>query len=190
MRIKNCEICGREFEAKKATQKYCGAICKAEGQRRTYERNLVDKTCECCGKPFRGKIAQKYCGNDCKNKSRGHTCFCENCGEDFKSFSPKTMYCDKPECQKAYEEHKLAKARENSRKHYAENLEKKRLKREEEKRHKAMRKKPKITLSDITKRSNKARMSYGEYMSQPVQKAADSALNESYAAFKKKVMCV
>ena len=70
--IKQCIICGKDFECQKSTAKYCSRSCenKARARRRKDHQSLgeIDKYCLICGKPFRPKSAaanQRTCCYEC-----------------------------------------------------------------------------------------------------------------------------
>ena len=75
--INICTVCGKEFEAKKSTKKYCSDICqyKARQIREKQKKELIKqgidpniKKCLICGKEFKPKdknANQRSCCYDC-----------------------------------------------------------------------------------------------------------------------------
>lgn len=86
---KICECCGREFETKMPTAKFCSKKCTNEHNRDVYngKRELFTKVCIKCGKEFQtGRSFQKLCSEKCRKsyswtKSQPDTFFrCQRCG--------------------------------------------------------------------------------------------------------------
>lgn len=70
--IKQCVVCGKEFECKRSTAKYCCRQCENQARakriREKQQLNEIDKYCLICGKPFRpksGAANQRTCCYDC-----------------------------------------------------------------------------------------------------------------------------
>ena len=70
--FQKCIICGKEFECKKSTKKYCSHDCELAARRiRTQarkEQKDTNKYCLICGKPFQPKTAaanQRTCCYEC-----------------------------------------------------------------------------------------------------------------------------
>lgn len=65
---RNCEECGKEFEAKVAAQRYCCQKCRdiryARIRGTGVEKTL---TCEWCGKQFQSARKKKYCSKQCRS---------------------------------------------------------------------------------------------------------------------------
>lgn len=100
--IKQCVVCGKDFECKKSTAKYCSRTCenkaRSERAKNKQKMNDIDKQCLICGKPFRPKTGaanQRTCCYECMpdgtqlgrsgfldllRKQRGGKC--ERCGYD------------------------------------------------------------------------------------------------------------
>lgn len=68
MTIKNCRLCGTEFEAYSNAQQYCPR-CKKEGIPRKPKMERYD--CAWCGKTFFSDRKKKYCCVDCRLKRNG-----------------------------------------------------------------------------------------------------------------------
>ena len=79
--VKNCLICGKEFEARSYT-KYCSAECAAEAKRRGARQYYKDR--------YIRKERDKYIK------------ICIYCGEEFESGSSTGKVCHKPECRRLY----------------------------------------------------------------------------------------
>lgn len=66
---KQCKVCGKEFQAERATQKYCSAECygiSAYKQREKYQKSRKGKNqrlCHICGQPL-PPLYQRIC-TDC-----------------------------------------------------------------------------------------------------------------------------
>ena len=90
--IKNCLFCGKEFEAKKRTQKLCSSSCV--GLYNWQNMSPVIKTCLSCGKEFETKNPQKkYCSPECRTKAQGYYKICPVCGKQFKTNSKNRIFC-------------------------------------------------------------------------------------------------
>ena len=115
---KTCQICGKEFMGS-PNQKYCsprhdfpcpvcGEIKKnvLNGKRNQKCQDCaskkVEKTCEICGKKFKGTLSQKYC-------SPRHDFPCPRCGKIRKNIlnNKKHQHC--PECAKLEQEETMMK---------------------------------------------------------------------------------
>ena len=66
--IAKCECCGKEFEKKTKSQKFCSNACKSKS-RRDHKIDNVIKICECCGEEFTANKYSKiiFCSRTCKN---------------------------------------------------------------------------------------------------------------------------
>lgn len=64
-----CQLCGKEFEAKRSDAKYCSSSCRNKSSR--LNRGLVGKTCLICGEKFSPKT-----------KSANKRKICYNCVPD------------------------------------------------------------------------------------------------------------
>ena len=66
MKIKKCEICGKEFESNPPfyNKKYCGKECQ-------YKAYMINKTCIVCGKEFEAHISSPrlYCSKNCRKQA-------------------------------------------------------------------------------------------------------------------------
>lgn len=75
--IKQCALCGREFNATVSGQKYCSKECSKEG-RRIYIKNWSRKhrghesgptrICPVCGHGFKTERNKKYCSPECREE--------------------------------------------------------------------------------------------------------------------------
>jgi len=90
--IKTCLFCGKEFETKKRTQKFCSSSCVS-----LYNwQNIspIIKNCALCGKQFHTKVYhQKYCSSECRQKAQGYLKTCPVCGKQFKTTGKTKIYC-------------------------------------------------------------------------------------------------
>jgi len=107
-----CKICGKEFEAKKHSARYCSEQCRwvgvKERQERAYEKIKAkkqprEKECAYCGKKFMQTGKEKMCSEDCREKARKVVYYkkklpkektCPICGENFIG-NPKKVFCSK-----------------------------------------------------------------------------------------------
>lgn len=73
-----CPICGKEFERKHNSQKYCSKDCavsaKKQQDKQYYERNkeqLKKVVCSWCGRAFITPNARrKYCSDECRHYAK------------------------------------------------------------------------------------------------------------------------
>jgi len=88
---KTCQICWKEFNAKKKSQVYCSVDCKIICQR------LPDINCEVCGKLFHpSKSWVKTCSKECGYKSMSlWDRECEYCWKTFKPEHSYNKYCSR-----------------------------------------------------------------------------------------------
>ena len=97
--IKNCEWCGKEFEAKSERAKYCCGNCKNKHRN---DRNKIEKACLECGITFIDASQNhnlKFCSTSCGSKYTHKNnsikiVSCKVCGDTFEfkgTTSPK--YC-------------------------------------------------------------------------------------------------
>ena len=81
-----CEVCDKWYWPRAADQRFCGAACRAEGQRRDYHARVAAVVagdivptalgsrvmCEPCGQLFEMVHSnQKYCSRECANRAHG-----------------------------------------------------------------------------------------------------------------------
>ena len=73
-----CEHCGKSFEAKRSTARFCGAKCRVAFNRAA-KKQVVKKICIVCGNEFIQKHGnQLYCSDECSeiaervNRDHGH----------------------------------------------------------------------------------------------------------------------
>lgn len=90
--IKTCLFCGKKFEAKKRTQKFCSHFCFWHY---TWQnKSVIIKKCLVCGKEFETTTPhQKYCSPECRQKVQGYLKTCPVCGKQFKTNSKNRIYC-------------------------------------------------------------------------------------------------
>ena len=74
--IKQCKWCGKEFEPRHYSTKYCSDKCRKDFYRKYYRERYKHKnpklvTCLICGKSFwrRGKQNSKYCSPECASEA-------------------------------------------------------------------------------------------------------------------------
>ena len=62
-----CLICGKEYESKMETSKFCSNACKSKN-RRMQQKDLIEKKCIICNKTFKTNKFRpaKTCNNECK----------------------------------------------------------------------------------------------------------------------------
>ena len=114
MQIRICELCGKEYESRTSTSKYCSSKCREKmggiKQRQAYIDNRTQKKCKKCGKEFMpGHMTQVYCSETCRFLSRQihkkqapkvqvddpkGLYVCKGCGETFAS-ARKKLFCSK-----------------------------------------------------------------------------------------------
>ena len=61
-----CEQCGKSFEAKRSTARFCSSKCRLRSHRGTVEM----KTCLICGNEFPTDGKREYCCDECSEVSR------------------------------------------------------------------------------------------------------------------------
>lgn len=105
-----CPVCGNPVDRTHYARKtYCSEQCqqKATNDRRKKGRDVLEKTCERCGKSFTTVSAEsKYCSGNCRGlaysarkrkgegiKPRDIDLTCEYCGQAFKATRPDAKYC-------------------------------------------------------------------------------------------------
>lgn len=68
--IKNCAVCGKEFERTHYNQIYCSLECQNKGHIKTVmdRKSGVLKTCKTCGKKFvPSQSLRSYCSEECRD---------------------------------------------------------------------------------------------------------------------------
>ena len=65
--IKVCEVCGKEFEAKRSDAKYCSKKCRQNKSVRAKRGSFSKKVCLVCGKEFNGHNNAEACSNECRD---------------------------------------------------------------------------------------------------------------------------
>lgn len=63
-KVHECELCGREFKAKRLNSRYCSRECARQGR---YPMTL---NCEDCGRTFQAQGFRKYCSSECRSRGR------------------------------------------------------------------------------------------------------------------------
>lgn len=113
--VKQCEVCGKEFKAKRRTAKTCCRKCSDK----LYEQNRTVKhkhTCEYCGKEFEhtSRKTIKFCSKECSLEHNKKELFireqerkrnylelntvyikCNNCGMTFGTTKSNAKFCSK-----------------------------------------------------------------------------------------------
>lgn len=121
--MRECKICGAEFQENNGTHLYCSAACRTEAHRRScaaYQRTKKGEkpssfriVCKNCGKVFTGESQRLcYCSPECRieasrNRSKAywgkrkeellHDHVCLLCGKRFSTMSRTAKFC--PECR-------------------------------------------------------------------------------------------
>ena len=105
-----CAVCGKEFESKQRTQKYCSLKCQ---QQMCYQRRVAKRAerrskvkCPVCGVEFQqGRYGQQYCSKACakrdftlRRRKLPETRQCPICGKDFIASPQHLKYCS-AECR-------------------------------------------------------------------------------------------
>lgn len=75
--LKECVVCGREFEAILPTAKYCSPKCKHRAHNEKKREARIERgeakspsTCVICGKPLTGKWRRAYCSDACRDVAK------------------------------------------------------------------------------------------------------------------------
>lgn len=120
--IKICEVCGKEFDAKKPTTKTCSTKCvrvlQAAGAEKALEKLVNEiRVCPYCGKEFNPRHnRQKYCSSECQMTANlenrrikagtqeryiptGTIRKCAVCGKEFPARDSRHVACS-PECRR------------------------------------------------------------------------------------------
>lgn len=103
--LKNCVICGAEFETNYICKKTCSFSCGLELKRKTnnkknkrrYKTKRRQKNCELCGNIYVSKIDSRFCSDKCRRRFHVPRLVrsCKACGEALKSdIANSTRYCD------------------------------------------------------------------------------------------------
>lgn len=95
-----CQHCNQKFESPQIDRKYCSRACYAKSKKgkEPHNKNLIEYTCEVCGKAFAKSPSAKarFCGRKCyhtwhkqhmtehpSNPRNKVKCTCETCGKTF-----------------------------------------------------------------------------------------------------------
>lgn len=75
--LKECVVCGREFQAVLSTAKYCSPKCKHKAHNEKKREARIERgegkarpTCLICGKPLVGKGRRCYCSDACRDTAK------------------------------------------------------------------------------------------------------------------------
>ena len=102
---KTCPFCKKQFEPRKAKQKFCSHSCsgKARVPGKLKRRITVTKTCENCGRPYDTfRQSQRYCTDECRKAciSANMTWLteipCKFCEKLFRPKQQGYKFCSKP----------------------------------------------------------------------------------------------
>ena len=154
-----CDMCGREFDAKTWTAKYC-----PECRKRRKEKPMVE--CQACGKIFRKTSGNvRYCPQ-CRAKRAEHKSVkCEMCGKVFVKKN-RSLYC--PECRKRRKEKPMVECQECGKffKKTSGNVSycpecRANWRRKKEP---AKKRAPVLTLAQVCELAREAGLSYGQYV--------------------------
>ena len=98
--IRQCAVCGEDFEVGHHLQKYCTETCRRKANRQTGTKEV--RICQYCGKEFEttSRIA-RFCSNACgttkKPEQRKHQLRqCVICGKEFWPTHKNSACCSKP----------------------------------------------------------------------------------------------
>ena len=68
--MRECPICGIQFEPEHGRQKYCSEEHSVEARRRRQRRGVEQATCDICGEDFKPyRSGQRYCGEKCRDEA-------------------------------------------------------------------------------------------------------------------------
>ena len=125
--IKNCEHCGKEYQATYKKQRYCNKVCS--GTARGSKKYKVSYCPICENKFVPGRNGKRFCSHACAMKAQeSHIrCVCRACSKKFKpKQSDRTEFCSRECFFKAFG--KIAKERAFLRKLHLESKRRKKLK--------------------------------------------------------------
>ena len=82
MLIKNCELCGKDYEARVSYQIYCGTVCRTQATKETNNSKQRDKR-------IKSRVGKERLCNTCKKPLSIYNDenFCVACIGDKKSFN-------------------------------------------------------------------------------------------------------
>jgi len=89
-----CKSCGeivKQPPGRGKRHQYCSDKCRKDEERRA--ANSYKRTCEACGKEFKGGSKTRFCGPDCRYKNRLVIKPCEQCGTSFKQHDANARFC-------------------------------------------------------------------------------------------------
>ena len=113
--LKNCLMCGKEFETDNVQRKYCRASCK---EMHRIERGKVETPCAYCGTVFmtNPSVGTRFCSLSCGTRYGNEhadltkTLTCIDCGTTFEfKGRTKKKRCDK--CRNKFKSDSIMKAR-------------------------------------------------------------------------------
>ena len=97
--IRNCVICGNEFNSVRKSHVCCSRICRDK-----YTKSKVKRTCAVCGKEFYSQRNTELCSDECKHQYRlnkGELRICQYCGKEFNALNGTHYFCT-IKCKNAY----------------------------------------------------------------------------------------
>jgi len=89
-----CKSCGAAVQQRPGRGKrllYCSDECRKAEERRA--ANSHERSCEACGKSFKGGEKTRFCSADCRYANRLVVKPCEQCGVPFKQHSSSSRFC-------------------------------------------------------------------------------------------------
>lgn len=101
-----CNFCGKEFEQKIHSQKYCSQECyknaRAVREKEERKKRKEKAICVICGKSFKRQGYEKICSEECRKVSKKvHERICGNCGKVFLPTRNHKKFCS-VECKKSF----------------------------------------------------------------------------------------
>ena len=99
-----CQCCGKEFESKVNSRKYCSKECCEKARELRYEqakeKRKEQAVCIVCGKTFKRKDKEKACSEECKKVlSKKDETICKTCGKPFTPTKEHRKFCS-TKCKK------------------------------------------------------------------------------------------
>lgn len=103
---KTCAYCGRTFQARRRTSKFCSRECRAKGGWRS--SNKIAKTCPQCGRTFHVQPSWghlTFCSRECYHASKEIVKTCPQCGQPFRvtPCHEGQQFCSR-ECREAHQQ--------------------------------------------------------------------------------------
>lgn len=133
-----CQCCGKEFEQKAHSQKYCSQECyktvRAIREKQKREERREKAICVICGKNFKRQGCEKVCSEECRKVSKKvQERRCGNCGKIFMPNREHKKFCSE-ECKKGLKKVEIPNPIK------------------------------KLNISAVARNARKAGMSYGKYV--------------------------